>query len=69
MLVQDLAPECLVPVEVADDVLRVLGDVEELLLLRDLLVFAVAVLTPGGALLLHALHGLTEQENSSQFLE
>ncbi len=36
MLVENLTPEGLVPVEVADDVLRAASHVEELLLLRDL---------------------------------
>ena len=58
VLVQDLAPEGLLPIEVAHNVLRVLGHVEELLLLGDLGVLAVALLQPSLLLLLVFLHHL-----------
>ena len=51
-----LAPLIAVGVEVADDVVGLFGYVEEVLLLGDFLVLAVAVLDPLLPLLLLALH-------------
>ena len=51
-----LAPLVAVGVEVADDVVGLLGDFEEVLLLGDLFVLAVAVLDPLLPLLLLTLH-------------
>ena len=51
-----LAALVAVGVEVADDAVRLFGDLEEVLLLGDLLVLAVAVLDPLLPLLLLPLH-------------
>ena len=57
VLVHDLAAEGLVPVEVDQDLRRVFGRVEELLLLGDLGVLSVALVQPVGLLLLGLLQG------------
>ena len=53
---EHLAALVAIGVEVADDALRLFGDLEEVLLLGDLLVLAVAVLDPLLPLLLLTLH-------------
>ena len=53
---EHLAALVAIGVEVADDALRLFGDLEEVLLLGDLLVLAVAVLDPLLSLLLLTLH-------------
>ena len=59
-------PEGLLAVEVADNILRVLGDIEELLLLGYLGVLAVSLLLPFLLLLLRLFHRLCAENCLSQ---